>query len=59
MSKKMRNGGVVKTVEDGDVNFHLKAGWVLLGTEPQPRQEEVVAVADKIVSIKKAKKKKG
>ena len=58
MSKRMRNGGVIKTVEDGDVAFHLEAGWSLLGTEPQPAQEEVIPVSDKVVSIKKARKKK-
>lgn len=54
----MRKGGVVKNVEDGDVSFHEKAGWSLLGIEPQPCQKEVVPVSDKVVSIKKQKKKK-
>jgi nucleosome binding factor SPN SPT16 subunit len=58
MTKRMRNGGVIKTVEDGDVSFYEKAGWTILGTEPQPCQEEVVPVSDKVVSIKKQKKKK-
>ena len=53
----MQNGGVVKMVEDADVEFHEKSGWVLLGTEPQPRQEEVEPVAEKIVSLKSKKKK--
>lgn len=58
MTKRMKNGGVVKMVEDADVEFHQKSGWVLLGVEPQPRQEEVVPVAEKVVSLK-SKKKKG
>lgn len=58
MAKRMRKGGVVKNVEDGDVSFHEKAGWSLLGIEPQPCQKEVVPVSDKVVSIKKQKKKK-
>lgn len=58
MAKRMQNGGVVKMVEDGDVEFHKKSGWTLLGTEPQPRQEEVEPVAEKVVSLK-SKKKKG
>lgn len=57
MTKRMQNGGVVKTVEDGDVEFHKQAGWTLLGTEPQPRQEEVEPVAEKVVSLKSRKKK--
>lgn len=57
MTKRMQNGGVVKMVEDADVEFHKQAGWKLLGIEPQPSQEVVEPVAEKIVSLKSRKKK--
>lgn len=57
MAKRMQNGGVVKMVEDGDVEFHKQAGWTLLGTEPQPRQEEVEPIAEKVVSLRSRRKK--
>lgn len=57
MAKRMQNGGVVKMVEDADVEFHKQSGWVLLGTEPQPKQEAVEPVSEKVVSLKSRKKK--
>lgn len=57
MAKHMKNGGVYKMVEDGDVEFHKASGWVIVENEPQPRQDAVKPVSDKIVSVKKKPKK--